>query len=303
MALDFNINDKNMRSGIKVTLVGSVANILLSALKLTFGIIGQSRALVADAIHSLSDLATDIVVLFGLRYGSLPADKNHHYGHKKIETVTELALGVMLIAVAIDLAYGAIVEIRHQSYGHPKAITIVAAVISILSKEWLFRWNKAVAIRVDSRAIMANAWHHRSDAYSSVAVFIGLVAVQISSKLAFMDAAASLVVSVLIIKVGWTILLGGYNRIIDTAPPASYIEQIDAIIAEFPGVLDYHKLRMRYIGSAIHMEVHIKVDPNISVKEGHKIAAGLKHKILEYDSRVLDVTVHVEPLGESSAYH
>ena len=298
MALGDWLNLKKTSAGVRVTLFGSAINILLAVIKLIFGIWGHSRALVADAIHSLSDLASDIVVLFGLHYGNLPADRDHHYGHKKIETVTEIALGVILIAVAIELGYGSINEIWHQSYSHPRSITIIAALISILSKEWLFRWTKAVAIKEDSRAILANAWHHRSDAFSSIAVLVGLIAVQISPKLVFMDAVASLVVSVLIIKVGWNILLEAYKRIIDTAPPASYVEEIKAIIRTYPGVLHPHKLKMRYIGNAIHMEVHIEVDPDISVRKGHEIAAGVKHKILEYDKRVLDVTVHVEPSGE-----
>jgi cation diffusion facilitator family transporter len=298
MAKKFKISTKNISAGIKVTVIGSIINILLAAVKLVFGVLGHSRALVADAVHSISDLASDIVVLFGLHYGELPADKNHHYGHKKIETVTELVLGVILILVAVKLGYDALVEIWSRNFSNPKAVTIIAAVISILSKEWLFRWTKAVAISRDSRAILANAWHHRSDALSSVAVLVGLVAVQVSSKLAFMDAAASIVVAVLIIKVGWQIIAEGYKRIIDTAPPSTYIEEINKIINEYPGVINPHKLRMRYIGNAIHMEVHIEVNANISVKEGHEIAAGLKHKIMEYDSKVMDVTVHVEPEGE-----
>ena len=285
-------------AGFKVTVVGAIVNIMLSGVKLVFGLLGNSRALVADAVHSISDLASDIVVLFGLHYGNIPADKDHHYGHKKIETVTELALGLILILVAAKIAYDAGRAIVFNTHTHPKIYTIVAAAISILSKEWLFRWTKATAFRIDSRAILANAWHHRSDALSSVAVLVGLVCTSITDKLAFMDAAASLVVAALIIKVGWGIIAEGYKRIIDTAPPDSYVGEIEQIIKDYPGVVNPHKLRMRYIGNAVHMEVHIEVKPDMTVKEGHAIAAGLKHKIMDYDLKVMDVTIHVEPEGE-----
>ncbi len=286
--------------GIRVTVVGAIVNIILSVLKFTIGIIGHSRALIADGVHSMSDLASDIIVVLGLHYGDLPADRDHHYGHKKIETLTEIALGIILLLVAIKLAFDGAHAILHREFSHPTAITIIAAAISVVSKEWLYHWTKAVAIKNDSRAILANAWHHRSDALSSVAVLISLIFIQISPELAVMDAIASLVVSVLIVKVGWDILIEGYKRIIDTAPPASYIQEINELMEHYPGVKNPHKLKMRYIGNAIHMEVHIEVDPNMTVKDGHEIAAGIKHKILEHDKRVIDVTVHIEPEGESS---
>jgi cation diffusion facilitator family transporter len=202
--------------------------------------------------------------------------------------------------VAIKLAYDAAYAILNQDFSNPTAITVIAAAISVISKEWLFRWTKAVGIKHDSRAILANAWHHRSDALSSVAVLVGLVFIQISPNLAMLDSIASLIVSVLIVKVGWDILIQGYKRIIDTAPPASYVQEIREMMRQYPGLKNPHKLRMRYIGNGIHMEVHIEVDPEMTVKEGHDIAAGIKHKILKHDSRVIDVTVHIEPEGESS---
>jgi len=286
---------KNLSPGIRVTAIGAVINILLSALKLVIGIVGNSRALVADAVHSLSDLATDIVLLFGLHYGSLPADKNHHYGHKKIETVTEVILGFNLILVAIKIAYDSGAAILLKKISQPTAITMVAALVSILSKEWLYRWTRAVAMRQDNRAILANAWEHRSDAFASVAVLIGLIFTQISAGLAIMDAVASLVVSLFILKIGWKIMLDGYKRIIDTAPPGGYVDRTERLIRDYPGVLNSHKLKMRYIGNSIHMEVHIEVDPNMTVEQGHEIAAGIKHKIRDDDNRVIDVIVHVEP--------
>ncbi|MCP4582952.1 MAG: cation transporter [candidate division Zixibacteria bacterium] len=294
------IQIKSVSAGIQVTVVGAIVNILLAIIKFIFGILGNSRALVADAVHSMSDLASDIVVILGLHFGDQPADKDHHFGHKKIETVTEIVLGVLLLSVAFKLAYDAAFAIINQEYSHPTAITIIAAAISVVSKEWLFRWTKAVGIKHDSRAILANAWHHRSDALSSVAVLAGLVFIQISPELAVLDSIASLIVSVLIVKVGWDILLEGYKRIIDTAPPPSYVEEINKIIEKYPGATNPHKLRMRYIGNAIHMEVHIEVAPDMTVKEGHDIAAGIKHKILKHDNRVLDVTVHIEPEGEAA---
>lgn len=286
---------KNISAGVKVTAIGAVVNIVLSALKLFFGIVGNSRALVADAVHSLSDLASDVVVILGLHFGELPADKNHHYGHKKIETVTETVLGIILIMVAVKIAYDSGAAIVLHKTSHPTPVTLIAALISIISKEWLYRWTRAIAIKLDNRAILANAWHHRSDAMSSVAVLVGLIFTQISAGLAVMDAVASLLVSLLILKVGGKIMLEGYRRIIDTAPPDGYVDKTERLIREYPGVIDSHKLKMRYIGNGIHMEVHIEVDPHMTVEQGHEIAAGIKHKILDGDSHVIDVIVHVEP--------
>lgn len=284
-----------MSAGIRVTVVGAIINIILAVVKMAIGIIGNSRALVADAVHSMSDLASDIVVVLGLYYGGQPADKNHHYGHKKIETVTEIILGILLIMVALKLTYDSIAAIWLKDFKHPTAITLIAAMISILSKEWLYRWTKNVALSDNNRVILANAWHHRTDAFSSVAVLIGLIFTQISSDFIIADAIASLLVSVLIFKVGIEIAINGYKRIIDTAPPTSYVDEIMDMIREFKGVKNPHSMKMRYIGSAIHMEVHIEVDPNISVRDGHDIAAGIKHMIKKHDKQVMDVIIHIEP--------
>lgn len=303
MNVNSQIHESDKSSGMKVTIAGAGINILLSIVKFIFGYLGNSRALIADAVHSISDLASDLVVLLGLHFGSQPADKDHHYGHKKIETMTEIILGLILIGVAVKLAYDSAVAIWIQDYKLPKPITIIAASISILAKEFLYRWTKHIADQTGNHALLANAWHHRSDALSSIAVLVGLVAVQFSPELAFLDSAVSLIVSALIIKVGWEILHEGFKRIIDTAPPTNYIEEIYSLIRQYPKVMNPHKLRMRYIGSSIHMEVHIEVAPDMSVREGHDIAAGVKHKILEHDSHVIDVTIHVEPEGESKKPH
>ena len=287
--------NNNLSAGIKVTIVGAIVNILLAILKFVIGIIGNSRALVADAVHSVSDLATDIVVILGLHFGDLPADKDHHYGHKKIETVTEIILGLILITVAIKLTYDAVMAIWLNKISRPTSITIIAALISILTKEWMFRWTRKVGRKYDSRIIMANAWHHRSDAFSSIAVLVGLIFTQISPRLLIMDTIAGLIVSALIFKVGWGIAIEGYKKIIDTAPPSGYVEKMLDLIRNYPGVQNPHNIKMRYIGNAIHIEVHIEVDPDISVKEGHDIAAGVKYMIKDNDKQVIDVIVHVEP--------
>jgi cation diffusion facilitator family transporter len=288
----------NPYSGVKVTVIGAVVNLILAIFKFVIGTIGNSKALIADAVHSISDLATDIIVLLGLHFGNLPADQNHHYGHKKIETVAEIALGLFLIIVAVKLAYDSGVALWFKKIVRPKSITIVAAIVSIISKELLYRWTKNVGQRVRSGVIIANAWHHRTDAYSSIAVLVGLVFTRISSTLVFMDAVASLVVSILILKVAWGIVSGAFKRIIDTAPPIDYIEETLKLIRSYPGVKNPHNLKMRYIGYAIHMEVHIEVDPDISVKQGHDIAAGVKYMIKNHHKNVMDVIVHVEPFEE-----
>lgn len=284
--------------GRKITIIGAVINVILSILKFVIGTIGNSRALIADAVHSLSDLITDIVVLLGLHFGNLPADQDHHYGHKKIETAAEVVLGLVLIIVAAKIAYDSGSALWLKKVVRPTSITIIAAIISIISKESLYRWTVKVGLKVESQMIIANAWHHRSDAYSSVAVLIGLVFTRISTGLTFMDTVASIVVSLMILKVGWGIANQGFKRIIDTAPPRSYIEETVRLIRKYPGVKNPHSLKMRYIGNAVHMEVHIEVDPGISVKQGHDIAAGVKRLIKKHHKNVLDVIVHVEPLED-----
>lgn len=286
----------NPYSGVKVTVIGAVVNLILAIFKFVIGTIGNSKALVADAVHSISDLVTDIIVLLGLHFGNLPADQDHHYGHKKIETVAEIALGLFLIIVAVKLAYDSGAALWFKKIVRPKSITIVAAIVSVISKELLYRWTKKVGQRLKSGVIIANAWHHRTDAYSSIAVLVGLVFTRISSALVFMDALASLVVSVMILKVALGIASGGFKRIIDTAPPTHYIEETMKLISNYPGVKNPHKLKMRYIGDAIYIEVHIEVEPDISVKQGHDIAAGVKHMIKNHHKNVIDVIVHVEPL-------
>jgi len=286
----------NLYGGLKVTVIGAVVNLILAVFKFMIGTTGNSRALVADAVHSVSDLITDIVVLLGIHFGNLPADHDHHYGHKKIETVSEIVLGLFLIIVAVKLAYDSGSALWFKKIVRPTSITLIAAIVSIISKELLYRWTKKVGQRLKSGVIIANAWHHRTDAYSSIAVLVGLVFTRISSALVFMDAVVSLVVSVMILKIAWGITSGGFKRIIDTAPPSNYIEETLELIRSYPGVKNPHNLKMRYVGNAIYMEVHIEVEPDISVKQGHNIAGGVKHMIKNHHKNVIDVIVHVEPL-------
>jgi len=281
----------------KVVIVGTIINALLAAAKLVFGVIGQSRALVADAVNSISDVVTDFTVLLAVHYGNLPADVDHHYGHKKIETVAEIVVGLALVAIAAKMAFDAVTAIWLGEVKRPQAFTVGAAAVTILAKEWLFHWTRKVGKTFDSRVILAKAWDHRSDVFAASAVMAGLVFSQISAQLVIMDAVASVLVSILILRVGWGITREGFMRIIDTAPPASYVGEIRQTILDYPGVRNSHKLKMRYIGNAIHMEVHIHVDPNITVEEGHRIASGIKHTIKGRDRRVIDVIVHVEPEG------
>ena len=265
---------KNIPAGIRVTVVGAIVNILLAVIKFVFGILGNSRALVADAVHSMSDLASDIVVVLGLHFGGQPADKNHHYGHKKIETVTEVVLGIILLIVAIKLAYDAAHAILHQEFSKPTAITVIAAAISVISKEWLFRWTKAVGIKHDSRAILANAWHHRSDALSSIAVVIGFVSLKLGFD--YGDQVAAIAVGLMIILVASHVIGNCLRELTEGAVDSGTIEHIKSVINNNAQIKHWHKLRTRTVGREVFLDLHILVDPALSIAAAHEISENLE---------------------------
>lgn len=296
---------QNLRGGTvhirRATLVGMFVNLGLAALKFALGWLGRSQALVADAVHSLSDLSTDMAVLFGVKYWSAPADDDHPYGHGRIETIITAAIGLVLAGVALEIAYVAITSIRAGSEDRPHWIALVGAVASIIAKETLYRWTRSVGRNVKSPAFTANAWHHRTDALSSVpvALAVGVAVVRPSWQVA--DHLGALIVAVLILKVSWDIVTPALEDLSDHRTSDKDRHAIEMIASSVPGVGSAHAVRTRRLGGDLGVDLHITVNPELTVRSGHDISEHVKASLLEKGPGVRDVVVHLEPGAPSEA--
>ena len=289
------IDKKEGRAGQRVTWVGAIANALLIVCKFGAGILGHSQALIADAVHSVSDLFTDVIVLLGLKIGRKEPDEGHPFGHARIETLASAVVGLALIATAIYLGVEAGLNIyRHADY-HPNRLALIGASISIAVKEALYHYTVRVGRRIKSQLVVANAWHHRSDSLSSVAVFLGVTGALIKPSWHILDAFAALLVSFFIVKVGLEILGKSLREFTDTAPQPEIIEKISRCTKNVEGVLDTHDLRVRTSGGFYQMETHIVVDGQLTVKEGHRIAKAVESCLVEEVEDLDRVIVHVDP--------
>ena len=281
--------------GLRITAIGAVLNILLSAVKIAGGLLGHSRALVADGFHSLSDLSTDLVVALGLFYGARPRDACHPYGHKKIETVAEGVSGAILLVFAIWMAISAGGALFGGELIEPSYAALAIAVVSVASKEWLYRRTAELGRKLQSSALMANAWHHRSDALTSLAALGAIGLAKIHPVLLVLDPLACIGISVLVGKIGIDISFKAFRRLIDTAPEPEIIERIRSVASSNKKVLGLHNIRARYLGGQIIADLHIEVDPLLSVQEGHSIASEVEKAISVDLGNIYDITVHVEP--------
>jgi cation diffusion facilitator family transporter len=283
------------KDGRKVTLRGAAVNVFLIALKLVGGYFGRSQALVADAVHSLSDLVTDAVVLIGLRVGGKAADEGHPFGHGRFETLSSAVIGLALLGVAIYLGVESGLNIYHHTEHHPTWVALGAAGLSIIFKEILYRYTIRVGRRLRSGAIVANAWHHRSDALSSVAVFIGVGGAQIRPAWHILDAYAALVVAFLIAKVGLEVLWASVREFTDSAPRPQVLERILFCARSVEGVIDLHDLKVRTSGGLFQMELHVVIDGELTVRQGHRIAKDVEKCLVGEFEELSQVIVHVDP--------
>ena len=282
----------------KVTWIGLLINITLACIKFAAGYFGRSQALIADAVHSISDLFTDAVVLFGIKIGHKPPDKEHHFGHARIETLASAIVGLALIGTAVYLGIESALNIyRHTEY-HPTGVALIGAGVSIALKEALYRYTVLIGRRIKSQLIVANAWHHRSDALSSVAVLLGVTGALINPSWHILDAYAALIVSFFIVKVGLDILGKTLREFTDTAPPPEIIKEIMQCSLAVEGVMDAHDLRVRTSGGSYQAEIHIVVDGQMKVVEGHRIAKEVERCLVDEMDDLGRVIVHVDPLGE-----
>ena len=286
-----------MNPGIKVTLVGTASNLILSVIKLIGGIIGNSAALVADAVHSISDLLTDAIVLITLKIGQKPKDDNHPYGHGKAESLGTTAIGFFIISAGLGLAYEAWDIIQSGLSRTPELLAAGIALISIFIKEWLFRYTRSVGKKSNSSILLANAWHHRSDAISSIAALIGIIGSMAGFPV--LDPIAAAMVSFMIIKVGYELTLGGFRDLMDTALNEKDTQKLQTIIDDIPGVIKSHDLRTRKIGEEILMDVHIQVDSDLTVSEGHEVGERVRRQLIKSYPSTQDVLVHVDSYDDS----
>jgi cation diffusion facilitator family transporter len=286
------------RAGRKVTLLGLFVNTFLILLKFSAGIIGDSQALIADAVHSISDLFTDAVVLFGIKIGRKPPDKEHHFGHARIETLASAIVGLALIGTAVYLGFDAALNIHGHTEYHPTGIALIGAGVSIALKEALYRYTVLIGRRIKSQLIVANAWHHRSDALSSIAVLLGVGGTMIKPSWHILDACAALIVSFFIIKVGLDILMKTLREFTDTAPRPEIMEKLMKLSRAVEGVMDAHDLRVRISGGFYQAEIHIVVDGQLTVAEGHRIAKTVERSLEQEMDALERVIVHVDPAAE-----
>jgi len=278
----------------RVTYVAAIVNLFLSIIKIGVGILGQSAALIADGIHSLSDLVSDGLVLIAIKLGSREADHDHPYGHRRFETLATVILGTALIIVAVGIAW----DVWHR-FTHPELLmspnldTLGIALVSILANEWLYHFTKRVAKQTRSKLLLANAWHHRSDAISSVVVLFGIGAVLLGYPWA--DAIAAVIVALMVGKIGVNLVLESIKELVDTSLPDELVAEIRTVVEETEGVRGVHLLRSRQMGEDAYIDAHIVVNPRISVSEGHIIGDNVHDNIIAEFDDVVDVLVHIDP--------
>ncbi len=284
----------------KVTLAGGVANLLLMAFKFVAGIVGRSSAMMADAIHSLSDFVTDLVVLIFVNISSRPQDESHDYGHGKYETLATLFIGLALAGVAIGIIVNGAVKfaswLQGEALPSPGKLALWAALVSIAVKELIYLYTKAKGRRLNSPALVANAWHHRSDALSSIGAALGIGgALLLGDRWTVLDPLASIVVGAMLVKVAWELLAPSLGELTDQSLPRETENEILSIIATVPGVSDPHNLRTRRIGNYIAAEVHVRMDGNITLHESHELASQIERKFRERFGEGSYITIHTEP--------
>ena len=287
----------------KVTLVGAVVNIVLLLFKLAAGIIGRSSAMIADAVHTLSDFITDIIVVVFVRISSKPQDKTHEYGHGKYETLALTLIGLALMAVAIGIIVKGSMKIASWANGEeleaPGSLAFWAAVISIVLKEAVYRYTTVKARKLNSKAVEANAWHHRSDALSSVGTAVGIGgAVFFGQRWAILDPIASVVVGAFIVKVAFDLLKNGIGDLMEQSLPEAVETEILNMVGALPGVSKPHALKTRRIGNHYAIELHILMPGDLSLKEAHEKASEVEDLLRQRYGNETHVAVHVEPNEE-----
>jgi cation diffusion facilitator family transporter len=291
-----------MLPGSRVTWIGALANLGLFGLKWVGGVFGHSQALLADAVHSLSDLLSDFITLLGVHYSRKPRDPKHPYGHGKIETLAAFGVGLILMLTAVGIGYSAAKSIYFHNDLRPTPLAVAIAAISIVVKEILYRVTVKIGKRERSPSLIANAWHHRSDALSSVAALIGIGGAVIFPALHVLDAVAALLVAMFVLRMGGLITWDGIRDLVDTSPDQQLITEMEQLAAQVPGVLLVHNLKARYYAKELIVDLHAEVYQDLTVADGHRIAHAIKQALMNKYKEILDVQVHIEPEGDTSMH-
>lgn len=295
------------RKGTKVTWIGFFVNVFLFIFKLISGILGRSQAIIADAFHTLSDISTDIIVLLGIKISLKEEDESHPYGHGKAETISAFTLGIFLIIAGLFICAESLSKFisiyRGSLIPPPTYLALSGGLISIFAKEILYRYTISTGKEIRSSAITANAWHHRSDALSSIASSIGVGgAIFLGKKWIFLDPLAGGAVSLLIIKVGYNILRKEIGGLMEASPEREIISSVEKILQEDPHIKEFHKLRMRYIGRKIAIDFHLVLDENLSFSDAHQIATSIEEKIKGKVPLIHTIVIHMEPMKEEANF-
>jgi len=283
----------------RASYAGAAINVLQTLIKIGFGILGQSAALIADGIHSLSDLLSDLLVIIAVKLGSREADHDHPYGHRRFETIATVILGVSLIGIGGAIVWSVMERMADPEHlPVPNVLSLGVATLSILINEWLYHYTKRIAKITRSKLLLANAWHQRSDAISSLVVLIGIGAVLMGYPLA--DGVAAVVVALMVAKIGLNLVFESIKELVDTSLPPALVADIRAAIHEIDGVEGIHLLRTRQMGEDALIDAHIVVDPRITVSEGHMIGDIVRDDLIKRFDDVMDVLVHVDPEDDES---
>lgn len=292
----------------RVTIWGSVINVVLLILKFAAGILGHSAAMIADAIHSLTDFATDAVVLVCVTLGSKPVDKSHDYGHGKFETLATAVIALALLAVGVMICYSGVMKtygamVLGETLEQPGIVALIAAVVSIVLKEWAFRFTARVGRRCDSQAVMANAWHHRSDALSSVGTMFGIGgAIFLGPRWAVLDPLAAIVVSVFIVRASLGLIKQAVDELTDASLPEATENEIMEIAGQEEGVQEIHNLRTRRIGNSIAIDMHVRMLGSTTLFDAHQRATNIEHRLKDRFGTGTYVNVHLEPIKVNGKY-
>ncbi len=285
----------------KVTLVGSVGNVLLLIFKFVAAIVGHSSAMMADAVHSLSDFVTDVIVLVFVHVSAKPQDRSHDYGHGKFETFATFVIGLALIAAAVGIIAAAISKVVLWAGGTelktPGMLALWAALLSIVVKEALYHYTVIRGRALASPAMIANAWHHRSDALSSVGAAVGIGgAILLGSRWAVLDPVASIVVGLMLVRVAYKMLRASVDELTESSLPEEEEQEISAIINSVAGISEPHNLRTRRIGNRVAIEVHIRMDGDVPLTQAHDLATDVERKLKERFGQSTHVSIHMEPI-------
>lgn len=303
---DANKKTADYRQGERITVGCIIGNIVLSALKLLAGLFGRSQAMISDALHSASDIVATSVVLISIKVARKPVDKEHPYGHGKVEPIAAAFVGVTLVFAAVMILKGIIESIATHSFTSPNVLALAAAVLSVAVKEAMYRVTIRAGRRIGSEAMIADAWHHRSDAFSSIGTFIGILGSMIGKWLnigflQYLDPIAGAAVACLIFKVAYDIIRPAVGRLMDASPEDGKLSAIRKITMDTEGVIAAPHIKGRYIGQRLLIDMEIEVDADLTVEAGHAIAEQARRNIMSASAEVGEVFIHVEPAAPATA--